>query len=209
MYFELPDKKYFSISEVSKLFNVNNSLLRFWEKEFEILKPKVKPSGVRKFTKEDIEKISSIYRLLKEEGLTIQGAKKRLKSKNKESLDSSSIIKKLKDNGFQTLAELSVTPEAELLEIDGIDEVTAKIKQIKNEGKKIDGQSIVNILSVNGIRFGLQDGSWGLIRASSNKPSLVVVTESSTSDNRKKEIFYFIDRLLQETGKIGEYDQKI
>ena len=60
MYFELPDKKYFSISEVSKLFNVNNSLLRFWEKEFEILKPKVKPSGVRKFTKEDIEKVSSI-----------------------------------------------------------------------------------------------------------------------------------------------------
>ena len=101
MYFELPDKKYFSISEVSKLFNVNNSLLRFWEKEFEILKPKVNPSGVRKFTKEDIEKISSIYRLLKEEGLTIQGAKKRLKSKNKESLDSSSIIKKLEKIKFE------------------------------------------------------------------------------------------------------------
>ena len=90
-----------------------------------------------------------------------------------------------------------------------IEEVTAKSNQIKNDGKKIDGQSIVNILTVNGIRFGLQDGSWGLIRASSNKPSLVVVTERSTSDNRKKEIFYFIDRLLQETGKIGEYDQKI
>tara|TARA_B100001559_G_C16270963_1_gene516036 strand:- start:247 stop:576 length:330 start_codon:yes stop_codon:yes gene_type:complete len=101
MYFELPDKKYFSISEVSKLFNVNNSLLRFWEKEFEILKPKVKPSGVRKFTKKDIEKVSSIYRLLKEEGLTIQGAKKRLKSKNKESLDSSSIIKKLEKIKFE------------------------------------------------------------------------------------------------------------
>ena len=90
-----------------------------------------------------------------------------------------------------------------------IEEVTAKINQIKNDCKKIDGQSIVNILTVNGIRFGLQDGSWGLIRASSNKPSLVVVTESSTSDIRKKEIFYFIDKLLQETGKIGEYDQKI
>ena len=101
MYFELPDKKYFSISEVSKLFKVNNSLLRFWEKEFDLLKPKVKPSAVRKFTKEDIEKISSIYRLLKEEGLTIQGAKKRLKSKNKESLDSSSIIKKLEKIKFE------------------------------------------------------------------------------------------------------------
>ena len=55
MYIELPDKKYFSISEVSKLFNVNNSLLRFWEKEFDLLNPKVKPSGIRKFTKDDIE----------------------------------------------------------------------------------------------------------------------------------------------------------
>ena len=64
-------------------------------------------------------------------------------------------------------------------------------------------------LTVNGIRFTLEDGSWGLIRASSNKPSLVVVIESPTSDEIKKEIFYFIDKLLQETGKIGEYDQKI
>ena len=66
-----------------------------------------------------------------------------------------------------------------------------------------------SILTVNGIRFTLEDASWGLIRASSNKPSLVVVTESPTSDKIKKEIFYFIDKLLQETGKIGEYDQKI
>ena len=55
MYFELPDKKYFSISEVSKLFSVNNSLIRFWVKEFDQLNPKVKPSGIRKFTKDDIE----------------------------------------------------------------------------------------------------------------------------------------------------------
>ena len=48
-----------------------------------------------------------------------------------------------------------------------------------------------------------------MIRASSNKPSLVVVTESPTSDKRKKEIFEFIDKLLRETGKVGEYDQKI
>ena len=55
----------------------------------------------------------------------------------------------------------------------------------------------------------LEDGSWGLIRASSNKPSLVIVTESPTSDAIKKSIFVFIDDLLQTTGKIGEYDQKI
>ena len=74
---------------------------------------------------------------------------------------------------------------------------------------KIDNQAITNILTVNGVRFSLEDGSWGLIRASSNKPSLVVVTESPTSNERKKKIFDFIDNLLQKTGKIGEYDQKI
>ncbi len=65
------------------------------------------------------------------------------------------------------------------------------------------------ILTINGVRFTLSDGSWGLIRASSNKPSLVVVTESPTSDDRKKKSSEFIDNLLQKTGKIGKYDQKI
>ena len=90
-----------------------------------------------------------------------------------------------------------------------INELINKIKELKNNKNKIDGLNISNILTVNGIRFTLEDGSWGLIRASSNKPSLVVVTESPTSDKRKKEIFNFIDSLLQKSGKIGEYDQKI
>jgi phosphomannomutase/phosphoglucomutase len=68
---------------------------------------------------------------------------------------------------------------------------------------------IKDVLTVNGVRFTLEDGSWGLIRASSNKPSLVIVTESPTSDKRKIEIFRFIDEILQGTGKVGEYDQKI
>ncbi|MFL2895872.1 MAG: phosphomannomutase/phosphoglucomutase [Candidatus Pelagibacter sp.] len=92
---------------------------------------------------------------------------------------------------------------------DVIDDMINKINILKNDEFKIKGYKINNILTVNGIRFSLEDGSWGLIRASSNKPSLVVVTESPTSDEIKKEIFYFIDKLLQETGKIGEYDQKI
>ncbi len=92
---------------------------------------------------------------------------------------------------------------------DVIDNITLKIKDLKNKNIKIEGQEIVDILTVNGIRFTLNDGSWGLIRASSNKPSLVIVTESPTSDKIKKKIFNFIDKLLQETGKIGEYDQKI
>ena len=86
----------------------------------------------------------------------------------------------------------------------------AVIKREKPELlSKIDSQEIKDILTVNGIRFSFEDGSWGLIRASSNKPSLVVVTESPSSEERKKKIFDFIDGLLQKTGKIGEYDQKI
>ena len=90
-----------------------------------------------------------------------------------------------------------------------VDLLVEQIKELKMKKIKVDGIDIEKILTVNGVRFTLSDGSWGLIRASSNKPSLVVVTESPTSDNRKKKIFDFIDDLLQKTGKIGEYDQKI
>ena len=90
-----------------------------------------------------------------------------------------------------------------------VDDMVKKVQKIQKENIKIDNQKIVEVLTVNGVRFSLEDGSWGLIRASSNKPSLVVVTESPTSDDRKRKIFEFIDGLLQKTGKIGEYDQKI
>ena len=87
--------------------------------------------------------------------------------------------------------------------------IIKQIEKIQKDKIKIDGEEIKDILTVNGIRFTLNDGSWGLVRASSNKPSLVVVTESTKSDERKKKIFEFIDDLLKKTGKIGEYDQKI
>jgi len=90
-----------------------------------------------------------------------------------------------------------------------VDEMVKKFKEIKDQKIKIDNQEIKDIITVNGIRFSFEDGSWGLIRASSNKPSLVVVTESPTSDKRKINIFRFIDNLLKENGNIGEYDQKI
>ncbi len=90
-----------------------------------------------------------------------------------------------------------------------VEEMVKKVEDLKKQNIKIDNQSITEVLTVNGVRFSLTDGSWGLIRASSNKPSLVVVTESPTSNERKKNIFDFIDKLLRETGKIGEYDQKI
>ena len=90
-----------------------------------------------------------------------------------------------------------------------IDEMIKKFKNYKSNKTLVDDQVIKEILTVNGVRFTFDDGSWGLIRASSNKPSLVVVTESPTSDERKKAIFNFIDQNLKSTGKIGEYDQKI
>ena len=90
-----------------------------------------------------------------------------------------------------------------------VEDMVKKVQKLKEENITIDNQLIKEILTVNGVRFVLEDGSWGLIRASSNKPSLVVVAESPSSDIRKKKIFDFIDSLLQKTGKIGEYDQKI
>jgi len=90
-----------------------------------------------------------------------------------------------------------------------VDRLEKEINEDMKAKKNIDGQPIEDILTVNGIRFSFKDGSWGLIRASSNKPSLVIVTESPTSDERKKAIFDYIDNLLQSTGKVGEYDQKI
>ncbi len=90
-----------------------------------------------------------------------------------------------------------------------VENLVKQIEILKENKEKIDDQLITNILTVNGVRFSFEDGSWGLIRASSNKPSLVIVTESPTSEERKIKIFNFIDDLLQKTGKIGEYDQKI
>lgn len=82
---KLFEKKYYSIGEVARLLNVNTSLIRFWEKEFEQITPKKKKSGIRKFTKPDIEVLQLIYSLLKEKKMTIDGAKRHLKqSKNKD-----------------------------------------------------------------------------------------------------------------------------
>ena len=90
-----------------------------------------------------------------------------------------------------------------------VENLVKQVEKIKDDKIKIDEQVITELLTVNGVRFSFEDGSWGLIRASSNKPSLVVVTESPKSKDRMKKIFDFIDSLLQESGKVGEYDQKI
>ena len=118
----------------------------------------------------------------------------------------SEIISEL-PNTFQTPTMAPFCKDDEKYHV--VDSLVKEIETIKNNKTKIDDQEITEILTVNGVRFSFKDGSWGLIRASSNKPSLVVVTESPTSDSRKKKIFEFIDSLLQKTGKVGEYDQKI
>jgi phosphomannomutase/phosphoglucomutase len=110
-------------------------------------------------------------------------------------------------NTFQTPTMAPFCKDEEKYQV--VENLVKEVNNIKVNKIKIDGQEITEVLTVNGIRFSFKDGSWGLIRASSNKPSLVVVTESPTSDKRKKKIFDFINGLLKKTGKIGEYDQKI
>ncbi len=79
MYIDLPDKRYYKIGEVAKAFNVNTSLIRFWENEFAVLKPKKNKKGNRLFTPEDLKNLQLIYFLVKEKGFTLEGAKNKLK----------------------------------------------------------------------------------------------------------------------------------
>ena len=116
------------------------------------------------------------------------------------------IIKEL-PNTYQTPTMAPFCKDEEKYQV--VEELTKQIENIKKNKTKIDGQVISEVITINGVRFSFKDGSWGLIRASSNKPSLVIVTESPTSDERKKNIFNYIDNLLKKTGKVGEYDQKI
>jgi DNA-binding transcriptional MerR regulator len=89
------DKLYYTIGEVSKMFNVNASLIRFWEKEFEVLKPKKNKKGNRLFTKADVENLRIIYHLVKERGYTLQGARAKLKSAKSELVNQTEIYDSL------------------------------------------------------------------------------------------------------------------
>jgi len=95
MHINLPDKRYYRIGEVAKAFNVNASLIRFWDKEFDAIKPKKNNKGNRLFTPEDVKNLQMIYHLVKEKGFTLDGAKKKLKSKPEEVKDNHSIISRL------------------------------------------------------------------------------------------------------------------
>lgn len=95
MHINLPEKRYYKIGEVAKAFGVNTSLIRFWEKEFDVLKPKKNAKGDRKFTPEDIKNLQLIYYLVKDKGYTLDGAKAHLKEEKKKTLHNFEIIRKL------------------------------------------------------------------------------------------------------------------
>lgn len=97
MHIELPEKRYYGIGEVAKAFNVNTSLIRFWEKEFDALKPKKNAKGNRKFTPDDIKNLKLIYHLVKERGFTLEGAKIHLKEEKQKTLSNFEIISKLEE----------------------------------------------------------------------------------------------------------------
>jgi phosphomannomutase/phosphoglucomutase len=90
-----------------------------------------------------------------------------------------------------------------------VEKVVARFEAMKEAGEKIAGHDIVDLITVNGVRVVSDDGTWGLVRASSNKPELVVVVESPVSEERKLEMFKAIDAVLRENDEVGEYNQSI
>jgi phosphomannomutase/phosphoglucomutase len=90
-----------------------------------------------------------------------------------------------------------------------VEKVKADIEAMSAKGEKIAGQAIRDIVTVNGIRVTAEDGTWGLVRASSNKPELVVVIESPVSEARMREMFAAIDGILRKNPEVGVYNQSI
>ncbi len=97
MQIDLPEKRYYKIGEVAKAFNVNTSLIRFWENEFDVLKPKKNKKGNRLFTPEDLRNLKMIYFLVKEKGFTLDGAKKKLKENPEDIFSKHNIILRLEE----------------------------------------------------------------------------------------------------------------
>lgn len=89
------EKKYYSIGEVASIFKVAPSLIRYWEGEFDIIKPKKDKKGNRRFTKDDIEKIRFIYQLVKVKGYTLQGAQEVIKKDQEKVFDKASLVDRL------------------------------------------------------------------------------------------------------------------
>ncbi|MFA8433671.1 MAG: MerR family transcriptional regulator [Marinifilaceae bacterium] len=91
------EKLFYSIGEVAEMFQVNASLIRFWEKEFDIIKPKKNKKGNRFFTKQDIENFHLIYHLVKERGMTLKGAQKKLKENKEDTQNNFDVVTRLQE----------------------------------------------------------------------------------------------------------------
>ena len=103
MHVDLPEKRYYGIGEVARAFDVNTSLIRFWEKEFDVLQPKKNAKGNRKFTPKDIKNLELIYHLVKERGFTLEGAKKELLRQRDRDREKAEVVNRLKE--IRTLLE--------------------------------------------------------------------------------------------------------
>jgi phosphomannomutase/phosphoglucomutase len=90
-----------------------------------------------------------------------------------------------------------------------VEKVTERFRAMKEAGETIGGAAITDLVTVNGVRVSTEDGTWGLVRASSNKPELVVVIESPVSDARLREMFKAVDTILRENPEVGDYNQTI
>jgi phosphomannomutase/phosphoglucomutase len=90
-----------------------------------------------------------------------------------------------------------------------VDSVVKHFEALQKNGEKVAGQNIRDLVTVNGVRVTVEDGSWGLVRASSNKPELVVVVESPVSEQRMRDMFEVVDKVLRTHPEVGEYNQKI
>jgi len=90
-----------------------------------------------------------------------------------------------------------------------VDQITEQVKAMHARGEKLIGQSIVDVVTVNGVRVMVEDGTWGLVRASSNKPELVVVVESPAAEARMREMFGAVDAIIRQHKDVGAYNQTI
>jgi phosphomannomutase/phosphoglucomutase len=124
-------------------------------------------------------------------------------------------------SGHRTIAELAddlprtwgsptMSPFCpDLRKYEVADAITKEYCDLHSRGEPLLGRKIARVVTVNGVRVMLEDGTWGLVRASSNKPSLVVVCESPVSENEMRAMFQDIDARLRKFPEVGEYDQRI
>jgi phosphomannomutase / phosphoglucomutase len=98
---------------------------------------------------------------------------------------------------------------ADEIKYDVAERVTKRFAAMRDKGEPLTGRKITDVVTVNGVRVTVEDGTWGLVRASSNKPELVVVVESPVSEARMREMFKAVDGVLRENPEVGAYNQSL